>query len=60
MKIVEKTSKTFVVVSNLLEQCVFTFYFTQGMYEKRVKNDRKSFEIPALLSCNQENPEWKI
>ena len=51
MKIVEKTSKTFVVVSNLLEQCVFTFYFTQGMYEKRVKNGRNYLEIPALLSC---------
>ena len=23
----------------------------QGMYKNRVKNDRKNFEIPALLSC---------
>ena len=23
----------------------------QGMYKNRVKNDRKKFEIPALLSC---------
>ena len=30
----------------------------QGMYKNRVKNDWKKFEIPALLSCEQGNPEW--
>ena len=30
---------------------------TQGMYKNRVKNDRKIFEIPALLSSQQGNPE---
>ena len=27
------------------------------MYINRVKNDRKFFEIPTLLSCQRENPE---
>ena len=30
------------------------------MYENREKNDRKVFEIPALLSCKRGNPELKI
>ena len=29
------------------------------MYKNKVKNNRKSFEIPTLSSCEQENPEWK-
>ena len=28
----------------------------QGMHKNMVKNDRKIFEIPALLSSQQENP----
>ena len=30
-------------------------YKDQGMYKNRVENDRKSFEIPALLSCKRGN-----
>ena len=29
----------------------------QSMYKNRVKNDRKSFEVPALLSYKWVNPE---
>ena len=29
------------------------------MYKNKVKNDRKIFEIPALLSCEWGTPEWE-
>ena len=31
----------------------------QGIYKKRVQNDRNFFEIPAILSCEQGNPQQK-
>ena len=34
-----------------------SYDLNQGMYKNRVENDRNNFEIPALLSCEQANPE---
>ena len=31
----------------------------QGLYKNRVENDRNCFEIPTLLSCEQENSAEK-
>ena len=32
---------------------------SQGMYKNKVKNDRKNFEIAALLFSQWGNPEWE-
>ena len=41
-----------------------TYDTNQGMYKNRVENDRKKFEIPALLFCewgnSAENETGKI
>ena len=34
----------------------FRWGYPEAMYKNRVKNDGKSFEIPALLSCEGGNP----
>ena len=34
---------------------LFSYMINEGMYKNRVGNDRKIFEIPALLSCERGN-----